>query len=917
MRIASISRANGALFMHSCSCASIDAIARYAESDPQSPALIDSNGITFSYGKLWAQILAVGGRLEHANVGSDDTVAVLLPQGALQILAIAGVLNHCVCAPLHPRTTVDEVQESLRALGAVAIIASPEFDAEAKAADAMGLTVLTARNEEPPDEWEIHPPAALLQAPTKRSDAILLLTTSATSGSSKLVPLTAVNLDAQAAPRTKLLRLTASDRLLQMTSLSHSIGIDNTLAQFLAGGAIIAAGTFDSTAYLRWLDDLRPTWYDCAPTVHQAALAQLKLTPPSYPISLRFVQSAGAPLPGEVRQELEQILGVPVLNDYGMTETGPIASDAFISGDRIPNSVGRSCGLEIGIMDSSGEPFPADTEGEIVVRGPAVFSGYEDNPEANWTAFRNGWFCTGDLGRLDQAGNLFVTGRLKEMINRGGEKIVPGEVDVALASHPAVLEAAAFSVPHPTLGEDVACAVILHPTAEPAVGTTELRRFAAQRLASFKVPRRIYIVDQIPRGEQGKPQRWLLTERLTEKHAPPPSPTEVSVRKVTDDVDDIFYKLHEIWARILDRNDLGFDEDFFNAGGDSLAAISMLAEVDQRFSSQTSASAASFFDEPTLVNLTRLLGNAPLPRPSQSISSDIRMFTVRESGSAQRLWCVPADGDEGLYFRRLATHLQGQMDVSIVRPMNTFYSRALYTFERAGNEMAAIMCQTQPEGPYIVGGFCYGGIIAVEATRQLLLKGHDVELILFDAPMPGSPALGGYLRSRIESAWRGWRATSNDGHLESNTNSDLTTRGSARNKTIPAAIARGLSWLTETLSLTARRMAWFATVPFRRLLVPVENVTGVRRFLNWAQLDYFPFYRGRRIDAPILHFLCTDEPETIDIITRFGWRRMANRGIEERLVPLDHNNLLHESNLPAIADTLLEWRNTHARKSSK
>ena len=900
--------------MRTRSCASLDAIARYAESTPQSPALIDSNGVAFSYEKFWAKVLAVGRRLEESGVGFDNTVAVLLPQGALQVLAIAGVLDHCVCAPMHPRTTVAETQRFLAALRADAVVVSPDFEAEAEAAGAMGLTVLVARNGQHPDEWQIRRPAAAKDFPAQASDTILLLITSATSGSSKVVPLSAVNLDAQAEPRSKLLRLTESDRLLQMTSLSHSIGIDNTFAQFLTGGAVIATGGFDPTAYSRWLDELKPTWYDCAPTVHQAALAQLKGKPPTQPISLRFVQSAGAPLPVEVRQELEQILRVPVLNDYGMTETGPIATDAIIPGDRVSGSVGRSSGIDIGILDDTGELLPPDVEGEIAVRGPAVFAGYLDNPEANQTAFRNGWFCTGDLGRLDQEGNIFVTGRLKEMINRGGEKIVPGEVDLVLASHPAVLEAAAFSVPHPTLGEDVACAVVLRAGDGPAVTTTQLRRFAAERLASFKVPRRISIVDQIPRGEQGKPQRWLLTERFTEEHASPPSPADVLAQKLADDADDIFYKLHEIWARILDCNDLGFDEDFFNAGGDSLAAISMLAEVDQRFSSQTSASAASFFDEPTLVHLTRLVGKAPLPRPSQNVPSDIRIFPVRETGCGRRLWCVPADGDEGLYFRRLATHLNGQMDVSIVRPMNTFYSRALFTFERTGTEMAAMIRQAQPKGPYILGGFCYGGIVAAEVARQLVREGHEVKLILFDAPMPGAPGAGSYLRIQLASAWGKWRNLRKGGHLETSEIPGLYPQNSSVSKSIRSPIAHGVAWFAANSRVAARRFAWSVTIPFRRLLVPIENAQVVQKFLHWAQLEYFPFYRRLPIDAPILHFLCSDEPAMVDIVTRFGWRKMARRGIDERVVPFDHINLLHESNLPGIVDSLLEWSDTRVRK---
>lgn len=903
--------------MRTHSCASLNAIARFAESAPESPALIDSEGTILSYAKLWKQILVVGQRLEDAGVRCEETVAVLMPQGAQQVLATAGVLNHSVCAPMHPRASLAETQKLLKVLHADAIVVSPEFEAEADAACAMGLAVLVALNDKHPDEWEIRTSAASPRTVFGSPDTILLLITSATSGSSKVVPLSAVNLDAQAAPRSKLLRLIESDRLLQMTSLSHSIGIDNTFAQFLTGGAVIATGGFDSSAYSRWLDELRPTWYDCAPTVHQAALAQLKGNPPTQPISLRFVQSAGAPLPGQVRQELEQILGVRVLNDYGMTETGPIATDAITPGDRVEESAGRSSGLDIGILDEMGELLPPDVEGEISVRGPAVFAGYLDNPEASRAAFRNGWFCTGDLGHLDQQGNIFVTGRLKEMINRGGEKIVPGEVDLVVASHPAVLEAAAFGVPHPTLGEDVACAVVLRPVDGSAVTTTELRRFAAQRLASFKVPHRICIVDQIPRGEQGKPQRWLLTERFTGEHVSAPSPAEVLAQKLADDTEDIFYKLHEIWARILDRYDLGFDEDFFNAGGDSLAAISMLAEVDQRFSSQTSASAASFFDEPTLVHLTRLVGKSPLPRPSQNVPNDIRAFPVRESGSGLHMWCVPADGDEGLYFRRLATHLQGQIDISIVRPMNTFYSRALFTFEQAGNEVADIICHAQPEGPYILGGFCYGGIVAAEAARQLIRKGREVKLILFDAPMPGAPAPASFSRILLADAWRKWRATRKDGNL--GTSKSRSGRAEKLSETgkhhVP--ISRGLAWLAASCRITARRFAWAAIVPFRKLLVPIENAPIVQRILYWAQLENFPFYQPHPIEAPVLHFLCTDEPEMADIVTRFGWRKMARRGIDERLVPLDHINLLHESNLPGIVDTLLKWCDAPVRNSIK
>lgn len=882
----------GAWNKGSSPCAPLSAIAHYANVTPQKPALIEPNGLTLSYKELLAQIEATSRRLREAGIGPGQKVAVLLPQGVLQVLAVLGVLQEHIAIPLQARTTTSEVDSHLRRLSASALITSQEFMEETESAIQSGIAVLIADKSKSPDEWHIRVPDVARSVSVETTDAILFLITSATTGNSKAVPLTALNVDAGIRSRCDSLQLTDSDCLLLMTSMCHIIGVENALAQFLVGGTVVATTGFDPASYLSWLYNLRPTWYDCSPTVHQAALLQMKSAPLALPVSLRFVQSAGAPLPDEARQGLEQILQVPVFNDYGMTEACPIAVDAFLPGGRVLNSAGRSAGLGIGIMNSLGEIVQAGEEGEIAVRGDAVFSGYYDDPEATRTAFQDGWFRTGDLGRLDRDGNLFVTGRLKEMINRGGEKILPGEVDAVFESHPAVLEAAAFGVSHPTLGEDVACAVVLHPEWIASVTVIELRRFATERLARFKVPHKIYFVEGIPRGELGKPQRWLLAEQFKTRHIRPPAPEDVSVRRLPYDVDDVFYSLHEIWARLLERNDLGFDEDFFEAGGDSLAAINMLAEVDLRFGSHTSGAAASFLDEPTLENLTALVGMARPPRPSGSASSELQVFPIREAGTSKRMFCVPSDQEEGLYFRRLATHLYGQIDLSIVRPANTMYSRAIFTFERAGEEMAALIRQMQPDGPYLLGGYCYGGIVAFEAARRLALERQEVRLVFFDVPMPGSPGLWGFWRVWVDRARGKLSAARNRSSLETRNEGVKTNR---------------LQWLANVAGLFARRLAWSAVVPVRRFLVRFENVPSVGKLLHWAQRDNLPCYAPRPIDVQILHFLCSDEPRASESLARFGWRRIARRGIEEQYLPLDHSNILHESNLPAIVNTICRW----------
>ena len=874
----------GAWNKGSSPCAPLSAIAHYANVTPQKPALIEPNGLTLSYKELLAQIEATSRRLREAGIGPGQKVAVLLPQGVLQVLAVLGVLQEHIAIPLQARTTTSEVDSHLRRLSASALITSQEFMEETESAIQSGIAVLIADKSKSPDEWHIRVPDVARSVSVETTDAILFLITSATTGNSKVVPLTALNVDAGIRSRCDSLQLTDSDCLLLMTSMCHIIGVENALAQFLVGGTVVATTGFDPASYLSWLYNLRPTWYDCSPTVHQAALLQMKSAPLALPVSLRFVQSAGAPLPDEARQGLEQILQVPVFNDYGMTEACPIAVDAFLPGGRVLNSAGRSAGLGIGIMNSLGEIVQAGEEGEIAVRGDAVFSGYYDDPEATRTAFQDGWFRTGDLGRLDRDGNLFVTGRLKEMINRGGEKILPGEVDAVFESHPAVLEAAAFGVSHPTLGEDVACAVVLHPEWIASVTVIELRRFATERLARFKVPHKIYFVEEIPRGELGKPQRWMLTEQLSGSKAASQTLTEFTEQAK---LNSILLNLHEIWSRILDCENLSFDADFFEAGGDSLSAINMLAEVDQRYGCQTSAAAASFTDAPTLNHLASLVGQPSLSLPSGSKSSDLQIFTVRETGSSKRLFCLPPDGFEGLYFRRLAKHLSGEMDLAIVRPASTWYSRSLFTFERIGAETAALIRQAQPEGPYFLCGFCFGGLAASEAARQLSIEGQDVRIILFDTAMPGFPGL---LRERnvwVDGAMRQWRRLWTSDH----------------------------PGLTRNLLDLYRRLLWSAVVLIRRFLLPIEGTSLVQRIIRWVELSYYPLYKPRPLDAPLLHFLSADEPtvhDSLDAACRFKWRTIARGGIDEEYLAFDHYNIFHEFNMPKIAEVLKRWCGTRA-----
>jgi acyl-CoA synthetase (AMP-forming)/AMP-acid ligase II len=359
-----------------------------------------------------------------------------------QVLAITGAIHRHIAIPLQTKTAPAEVEFFMRSAMAAALITAPGCEAEIEAALGTGAAILIARSGQPPTRWEIvrQKSAAKISAP--RSAAILYLVTSATTGSSKLVPLTAKNIDAGAITVRDAAQMTAADRYLLIVPMCHILGLECVFMQFLVGGAILVTEGFDPTAYLGWLRDLRPTWCSGTPALYKASLALLKHAPANGKSSLRVLFSAGAPLHNETRQELEAILGAPIHNVYGLSETGPIASEICFAGARVPNSVGRAYGVKIGIVDPAGVFLAPGEEGEIVARGASIFSGYADNPEANREAFIDDWFRTGDYGHLDEGENLFVTGRLKEIVNRGGEKVALEEVDAVLASHPAVQEAA-------------------------------------------------------------------------------------------------------------------------------------------------------------------------------------------------------------------------------------------------------------------------------------------------------------------------------------------------------------------------------------------------------------------------------------------------------------------------------------------
>ena len=495
-----------------------DMLTRPARADnaigaPERPSL--------SFGALENFVAQTVETLNRAGIGRNDRVAIVLPNGPEMATAFLTVACGAATAPLNPDYKAGEFEFYLSDLNAKALVIEDGAESPALAV-ARKLNVPVIRLKADPKG-----PAGLFTLDgaaggkpaqggfAEAGDIALVLHTSGTTSRPKIVPLSQRNVTASAGNIGKTLALTEEDRCLNIMPLFHIHGLmAATLSSMAAGASVYCSPGFNALKVFSWLDEAKPTWYTAVPTMHQAIVARAERNPESVKrAKLRFIRSSSSSLPPQVMAEVERVFNAPVIESYGMTEAShQMASNPLPPRARKPGSVGVAAGPEVAIMDDAGNLLPQGGIGEIVIKGGNVTAGYENNPKANEGAFTNGWFRTGDQGSFDAEGYLSLTGRLKEINNRGGEKISPREVDEVLLDHPAVAQAITFAMPHAKLGEEVAAALVLKEGANAT--ENDIRAFVATRLADFKVPRKVVFLAEIPKGATGKAQRIGLAEKL-------------------------------------------------------------------------------------------------------------------------------------------------------------------------------------------------------------------------------------------------------------------------------------------------------------------------------------------------------------------------------------------------------------------
>jgi acyl-CoA synthetase (AMP-forming)/AMP-acid ligase II len=498
-----------------------DTVKSLLRAPADAPAILAPDRTALGHGALRAHVERTVARLNELGIGRNDRVAIVLPNGPEMASAFVAIAAGATTAPLNPAYRDEEFEFYLSDLGAKALVLEAGADSPAIAvAERLGVPILRleARREEGAGLFDLlsdaggAPAAGGMAGP---EDIALVLHTSGTTSRPKIVPLSQSNICATARHIGETLALTPADRCLNIMPLFHIHGLMSAvLSSLAAGGSVFCAPGFNALKFFSWMEEAAPSWYTAVPTMHQAILSRAGRNRETVDkAKLRFIRSSSSSLAPQVMAELEQVFGAPVIESYGMTEAAhQMTSNPLPPRERKPGSVGVAAGPEVAIMGQDGGFLPAGTEGEVVIRGPNVTKGYENNPEANAGAFTDGWFHTGDNGVMDEAGYLSITGRIKEIINRGGEKISPREVDEILMDHPAVAQAVTFAMPHDKLGEEVACAIVLREGGKAE--EREIRDFAATRLADFKVPRKVLFLEEIPKGATGKLQRIGLAKQL-------------------------------------------------------------------------------------------------------------------------------------------------------------------------------------------------------------------------------------------------------------------------------------------------------------------------------------------------------------------------------------------------------------------
>lgn len=721
----------------------LEPLKAHAAASPQRVALRSSGRPDSSFSDLIAFVDQAIADLQSNGVTPQARIATILPNAPETALAILAVSSYATSIPLNPAYAPEEMKLLLRDAGVTHVITDMQKMPHAVSAGRdLGLATLHLSSilAAPTGAFKLTedrvPPISTDSQSARRT--ALVLHTSGSTGTPKRVPLTPANLISSAWNVAKSLELGPGDICLNMMPMFH-IGalVDLLLAPLYAGGAVAFTPEISTSAFFASLRKFQPTWFQAVPTVLRDILAHKAAGDDVEAVGqLRFIRAVSQPLPLRLQDEFEQTFGTTLVPIFGMTETaGLIASVPLDRSRRKSGSVGISVGCSVKICDSFGNEVAPMRRGEVLISGPNVMNGYEGTETSHAETFRGSWLRSGDEGYLDEDGCLFLTGRLKDIINRGGEKISPLEIDQILADHPAIREAAAFPLPHPTLGEEVAVAVV--PATDTMLEPRDVTDHLRSRLAPFKVPRTVVFLDRLPRVPSGKLDRLALPGLASG------AASSTSVRTLPET--PLAKSLASMWRKVLKVPDVAMEDDFFDLGGDSLTAMNFASLLEEKFGRDLPLTL--LFDAPTLREMEQALSRA-IERSASNETLDPRIRTAVRKVTAA--WRGKRKSMESLIvgrntmgtkrpffwvsqtlhgFEALAACFDPERPLYAMTSLSATGMKSDENTRRLAAHYAEEILEIEPDRPVLLGGFCQGGVVAFEIAKALRCKGHEVALL--------------------------------------------------------------------------------------------------------------------------------------------------------------------------------------------
>jgi acyl-CoA synthetase (AMP-forming)/AMP-acid ligase II/thioesterase domain-containing protein len=684
-----------------------DLLTAQAERGPSFVALAAPGRSPMTYGE-WSSVgYSAMAALRSAGIDSADRIALVVPNGPEAAAATIVCSSFAALAPLDPGSPADELERAFRLLAITCVIVrAGEHQTARTLAARLDLAVMELGVEN-----DASAGAFTLRAVRSKTHAVagaggpqaaLLARTSGTVGLPKLVELSHANVLAAAHAVSNVLALASDDRSLNVRPMFHMHTIVNIVAASLSAGAsIVCTGGFETETFWKAMREDRITWFSAPPAIHRALLVP---APGRRDIAraarLRFIRSSSAPLQRDVYNDVEDLFGAPVLEGYGMTEAPCIACNPLPPGVRKTGSVGLPQGCEVRIIDEAGHSLEAEHTGEVVIRGPNVMRGYVEASH-NAEAFSDGWLRTGDLGRRDDDGYVYLVGRSKDLINRGGQKIFPLDIETVLREDRSIADAVVFGVPHPTLGEEVAAAVVLRIGAMRS--EADVMRFAAERVSIAKAPKRILLVAEFPRTPTGKVQVRELRNSLEQKNDGPVGNGDALTLTEA--------QVLGFFREVLETPAVGTDDNFFLWGGDSLRATALLARIRSQCGEHVTLQ--WLFEAPTPKALAERIVTALPAAPA-------RLVRVQEGSKAAPLFFLNGDLDGGgIYVRNLARVLDSDRTVYTLPPHASDGDPSRETIEMMAADYADLIEKTCPDRPFLLAGYCNGGVVAYEVARIL------------------------------------------------------------------------------------------------------------------------------------------------------------------------------------------------------